>query len=51
MDIFANFALLLKKTFMLDKLQALKDRFIEVGQLIIQPDAMSDMSKYTKLTK
>jgi peptide chain release factor 1 len=36
---------------MLDKLQALKDRFIEVGQLIIQPDAMSDMSKYTKLNK
>ncbi|TVP51732.1 MAG: peptide chain release factor 1 [Mongoliibacter sp.] len=36
---------------MLDKLQAIKDRFIEVGQLIIQPDAMSDMSKYTKLTK
>lgn len=36
---------------MLDKLQALKDRFVEVGQLIIQPDAMSDMSKYTKLTK
>ncbi len=36
---------------MLDKLQALKDRFIEVGQLIIQPDAMSDMSKYTRLTK
>ncbi|WP_291784174.1 peptide chain release factor 1 [Cecembia sp.] len=36
---------------MLEKLQALKDRFIEVGQLIIQPEAMSDMSKYTKLTK
>lgn len=36
---------------MLDKLQALKDRFIEVGQLIIQPDAMADMSKYTKLNK
>jgi peptide chain release factor 1 len=36
---------------MLDKLQALKDRFIEVGQLIIQPEAMSDMSKYTKLNK
>jgi peptide chain release factor 1 len=36
---------------MLDKLQAIKDRFIEVGQLIIQPGAMSDMSKYTKLTK
>jgi peptide chain release factor 1 len=36
---------------MLDKLQAIKDRFIEIGQLIIQPEAMSDMSKYTKLTK
>jgi len=36
---------------MLDKLQALKERFIEVGQLIIQPDSMSDMSKYTKLNK
>ncbi|MFN3589999.1 MAG: peptide chain release factor 1 [Spirosomataceae bacterium] len=36
---------------MLDKLQALKDRFEEVGQLIILPDSMSDMSKYTKLSK
>lgn len=36
---------------MLDKLQALKDRFIEVGQLIVQPESMADMSKYTKLTK
>lgn len=36
---------------MLDKLEAIKDRFEEVGQLIIQPDAMSDMGKYTKLTK
>jgi len=36
---------------MLEKLQAIKDRFIEIGQLIIQPEAMSDMSKYTKLTK
>lgn len=36
---------------MLDKLQALKEKFIEVGQLIIQPDSMSDMSKYTKLNK
>jgi len=51
MDIFVNFATLIKKRFMLDKLQALKDRFIEVGQLIIQPDAMSDMSKYAKLNK
>src|SRR5690606_37546554 len=36
---------------MLKKLEAIKDRFEEVGQLIIQPDAMSDMSKYTQLSK
>ncbi|WP_194775171.1 peptide chain release factor 1 [Pararhodonellum marinum] len=36
---------------MLDKLEAIKERFEDVGQLIIQPDAMSDMGKYTKLTK
>lgn len=36
---------------MLDKLEAIKERFEEVGQLIIQPDAMSDMNKYTKLSK
>src|SRR5690606_35839168 len=36
---------------MLDKFEAIKDRFEEVGQLIIQPDAMSDMSKYTQLSK
>ncbi|WP_209332317.1 peptide chain release factor 1 [Lunatimonas salinarum] len=36
---------------MLDKLEAINERFEEVGQLIIQPDAMSDMGKYTKLTK
>ena len=36
---------------MTDKLEAIKHRFEEVGQLIVQPDAMSDMSKYTKLNK
>lgn len=36
---------------MLDKLQVLKERFEEVGQLIILPDSMTDMSKYAKLTK
>ncbi|EIM77175.1 peptide chain release factor 1 [Nitritalea halalkaliphila LW7] len=36
---------------MLDKLQALKERFEDVGQLIIQPEAMADMQGYTKLTK
>ena len=36
---------------MIDKLEAIKKRFEEVGQLIIQPDAMTDMAKYTKLNK
>src|SRR5690606_2861880 len=36
---------------MLDKLEAIKERFEEVGQLIIQPDSMSDMSSYTQLSK
>jgi peptide chain release factor 1 len=36
---------------MLDKLQAIEDRFEEVGQLIVQPDATSDMKKYTRLSK
>lgn len=36
---------------MLDKLAAIKDRFEEVGQLIVQPDAMSDMKSYSKLSK
>lgn len=36
---------------MTDKLEAIKHRFEEVSQLIVQPDAMSDMAKYTKLNK
>lgn len=36
---------------MIEKLEALKDRFEELGQLIVQPDAMTDMARYTKLTK
>lgn len=36
---------------MIDKLEALKDRFEEVGQLMVQPDAMSDMKRYTELSK
>ncbi|MEM6844852.1 MAG: peptide chain release factor 1 [Bacteroidota bacterium] len=36
---------------MIDKLEAIKARFEEVGQLMIQPDAMADMKNYTKLTK
>ena len=36
---------------MLDKLVAIKNRFEEVGQLIVQPDAMADMKLYSKLNK
>ncbi|MEQ6118194.1 peptide chain release factor 1 [Reichenbachiella sp. MALMAid0571] len=36
---------------MIDKLEEIKHRFEEVGQLIVQPDAMSDMNKYSKLSK
>ena len=36
---------------MIEKLEAIKDRFKEVGQLIVQPDAMSDMKKYSQLGK
>jgi peptide chain release factor 1 len=36
---------------MIDKLEAIKHRFEEVGQLIVQPDAMSDMKRYSQLNK
>ncbi len=36
---------------MIDKLEAIKHRFGEVGQLIVQPDAMSDMKRYGQLNK
>ncbi|MEM9676273.1 MAG: peptide chain release factor 1 [Bacteroidota bacterium] len=36
---------------MIDKLEAIKARFEEVGQLMIQPDAMADMKNYTRLNK
>ncbi|MFY0628239.1 MAG: peptide chain release factor 1 [Reichenbachiella sp.] len=36
---------------MIDKLEEIKHRFEEVGQLIVQPDAMEDMGKYSKLSK
>ena len=36
---------------MIAKLEDIKDRFEEVGQLIVQPDAMSDMKKYSQLSK
>jgi len=36
---------------MIERLEGIKDRFEEVGQLMVQPDAMSDMKKYTELSK
>jgi len=36
---------------MLDKLEAIRLRFEEVGQLIIQPEVASDIKEFTKLNK
>lgn len=36
---------------MIDKLEAIKERFEEVAELIVQPDAMKDMKKYSQLGK
>jgi peptide chain release factor 1 len=36
---------------MFDKLETIKARFEEVGQLIVQPDAMADMKQFSKLSK
>jgi peptide chain release factor 1 len=36
---------------MIDKLQAIKMRFVEVGEEIVKPDVASDMKKYTSLNK
>ncbi len=36
---------------MQDKLEAIKERFHEVGRQIIQPEVVNDMQRYTKLSK
>lgn len=36
---------------MLDQLEAIRERFEEVSQLISQPEVVSDMKKFTKLSK
>ncbi|SDK73843.1 peptide chain release factor 1 [Catalinimonas alkaloidigena] len=36
---------------MIDKLEAIRQRFEEVGHLIVQPDVVSDMKRYSKLSK
>ncbi len=35
----------------LERLEGVKQRFIEVGELLTRPDSMSDMKKYVKLNK
>lgn len=35
----------------LEKLEGVKQRFVEVGELLTQPDILSDMKKYIKLNK
>lgn len=41
----------MSNNFILEKLQGVKQRFVEVGELITQPDIISDMKKYVKLNK
>ena len=36
---------------LLGKLEAVNYRFIEVGTLIVDPDIISDMDRYVKLSK
>ncbi|MEG0931355.1 MAG: peptide chain release factor 1, partial [Algoriella sp.] len=36
---------------LLDKLRAIKQRFDEVADLIIQPDIVTDQARYAKLNK
>jgi len=36
---------------MIDKLEAIKQRFEEVGEQLVQPEAMADMKHFTKLSK
>ena len=35
----------------LEKLEGVKARFVEVGELLTQPDVLSDMDRYVKLSK
>lgn len=36
---------------MLDKLEAIKQRFDQVGEMLTQPDAISDMKRFTQLNR
>ncbi|QQS50058.1 MAG: peptide chain release factor 1 [Bacteroidota bacterium] len=41
----------MSENFILEKLRGINQRFIEVGDLITQPDIVSDMQRYVKLNK
>ncbi|MBA7511331.1 Peptide chain release factor 1 [subsurface metagenome] len=41
----------MRENLILEKLQGVKDRFEEVGNLISQPDIINDMKRYVKLNK
>ena len=41
----------MSNNWILDRLEGLKIRFEEVGQLITDPDVISDMKRYIKLNK
>lgn len=41
----------MKNNLIIEKLEGVKSRFDEVGRLISEPDAMSDMKKYVRLNK
>lgn len=49
--IFANQIDKMADTGLLDKLRAIKQRFDEVADLIIQPDIITDQARYAKLNK
>jgi len=35
----------------LERLEGVKQRFIEVGELLTKPDVLSDMERYVKLNR
>jgi peptide chain release factor 1 len=41
----------MSNNFILDKLQGVQNRFEEIGELLTQPDIVSDMKRYVKLNK
>ncbi len=48
---FVSLHFVLHEKIMIDKLEAIKQRFEEVSELLIQPDIISDMKRYSSLNK